>query len=256
MNNNFIKSKKFINSKISFGFFTRQGGLSLNNFSSLNCSYNSGDINTKVKDNIMIAQKKLSLDKSRLKFVSQIHSNKTVIINSDNYLKSFEADGMITENKNISIAILTADCCPIFLFDDENKFICCLHAGWKGVFSNIIHNSINLIINIQPNKSKIKAIIGPCLNQKNFEVNDDFKKKFIKMNKDYENYFSKNNSCMNFFNMRGIIKSQLLNNKIHNIDDIDIDTYDNEDLFYSHRRSTHNKRLPAGRMVNIIGFKG
>ena len=255
MSNNFIKSKKFTNSNISFGFFTRQGGLSLSNFFSLNCSYNSGDINTKVKNNIILAQKALSLDKNKLKFVSQIHSNKTVIINDDNYLKSFEADGIITENKDISIAVLTADCCPIFLFDDENKFICCLHAGWKGVFSNIIHNSVNLITNIQPNKNKIKAIIGPCLNQKNFEVSDDFKKKFIDMNEKYVNYFSKNSGSKNFFDMRGIINSQLLNNKINNIDNIDIDTYDNEDLFYSHRRSTHNKRLPSGRMVNIIGFK-
>ena len=38
------------------------------------------------------------------------------------------------------------------------------------------------------------------------------------------------------------------------IDDVDIDTYENKDLFFSHRRSAHLNQLPTGRMINIIGF--
>ena len=54
--------------------------------------------------------------------------------------------------------------------------------------------------------------------------------------------------------MRNLIKFQLSENKIMKIDDIDIDTYENKDLFFSHRRSTHLNKLPTGRMINIIGF--
>ena len=77
-------------------------------------------------------KKNYILEKKYIKFVNQIHSNKTIIINKNNYLNEFEADGMITQDKNISIGILTADCCPIFIFDDDNTFISCLHVGWKG----------------------------------------------------------------------------------------------------------------------------
>ena len=55
--------------------------------------------------------------------------------------------------------------------------------------------------------------------------------------------------------MRGLIQFQFNNNMINNVYNIDLDTYENEDLFFSHRRSTHNENLPTGRMINIIGFK-
>ena len=256
MNKNYITSEKFLNSKISFGFFTRKGGHSSNKFSSLNCSFNNGDKEDDVKKNILKAQKELYLDKKKIKFVNQIHSNKTVIINEINYLDIFEADAMITQNKEICIAILTADCCPIFLFDDENNFISCLHAGWKGVFSNIIKNTIKQIVKIQPDLNKINAIIGPCLNKKNFEVDERFKENFIKINSTNNNYFTNNDKNKQiFFDMREMIKFQLMDNQIKNIEDINIDTYNNDNLFFSHRRSTHLNQLPTGRMINIIGFK-
>ena len=255
MDKNYFSSKKFINSQISFGFFTRQGGFSFKNFSSLNCSYSCGDQDIPVKKNILKAQKELSLEKKKIKFVNQIHSNKSVMINNKNFDDNFEADGLITKNKNISIAILTADCCPIFLFDNENTFISCLHVGWKGVYLNIIKNTLDQIIKIQPQVNKINAIIGPCLKKKNFEVDNDFKNKFLKINSRYEIYFSKNKKNNKiFFDMSGLIKFQLLGNKIVNIDDINMDTYDNESLFFSHRRATHLSQFPTGRMINIIGF--
>jgi YfiH family protein len=255
MSNNYITSKRFNNHNLSFGFFTRQGGSSLKNLSSLNCSYNNGDHEIFVKNNIMQAQKELFLDKKKIKFLNQIHSNKTIIINQNNYSDRFEADGMITQDKNICIAILTADCCPIFLFDDENSFISCLHAGWKGVYYNIIKNALDQIIKIQPNLNKVRAIIGPCLNVDNFEISEDFKEKFIKVNPNYKNYFIQNlETNKKFFNMRSLIKLQLMESEVKNIDNINIDTYDNESLFYSHRRSTHLNQLPTGRMINIIGF--
>ena len=255
MKQHYIKSKKFIHSHISLGFFTRQGGCSVKNFSSLNCSYNSGDNTASVKKNIFISQTELSMDRKKLKLINQIHSNKTIVINKHNYLDKFEADGMITQDKDINIAVLTADCCPIFIFDDENKFICCLHVGWKGAYYNIIKNTIDQIIKIQPNLNKIKAIIGPCLNKKNFEVSNDFKSNFIKINSNYKDFFNNhNNNNKVLFDMRNLIQFQLICNRIINIEDLDIDTYSNENLFFSHRRSTHLNQLPTGRMVNIIGF--
>tara|TARA_B110000438_G_scaffold282787_1_gene310125 strand:- start:26 stop:808 length:783 start_codon:yes stop_codon:yes gene_type:complete len=256
MKKNYITSKKYTSSKISFGFFTRQGGFSSKKFSSLNCSYSTDVQDIAVQKNILQAQKELLLDKKKIKFVNQIHSNKIAIINKNNFLNRFQADGMITQDKTINIAVLTADCCPIFLFDDENTFVSCLHVGWKGVHANIIKNALNKIIKIQPNISKIQAIIGPCLNRKNFEVSKEFKKNFIKINSNYENYFTEENKFnKNLFDMRNLIKFQLLENKLMKIDDVDIDTYENKDLFFSHRRSTHLNQLPTGRMINIIGFK-
>jgi len=256
MKNNYFTSKKFTNNKVSFGFFTKNNGYSINNSSSLNYSFNSDDNKTCIKKNILEAQKILSLSKKKLKFINQVHSNKVVLIDKNNFLNKFDADGIITQDKNICIAVLTADCCPIFFFDDENKFISCLHAGWKGAYYNIIKNALDQIIKIQSNHDKIKAIIGPCLHVDNFEISTDFRANFLKINSNYKDYFDinyKNNKI--HFNLKNLIKFQLKENKIFNIEEINIDTYSNEDLFFSHRRSTHLNKLPTGRMINIMGFK-
>ena len=55
--------------------------------------------------------------------------------------------------------------------------------------------------------------------------------------------------------MRALIKQQLIDENIYNIEDIKEDTYSNVELFFSHRRSTHLQNLPTGRMINIIGFR-
>ena len=251
----FITSSKFINSKVSVGFFTRCEGFSNNNFTSLNCNLHSRDAKNLVKKNIAKAQKLMNPKKKKLKMISQVHSKRVVLINKINFDKKFSADGMITQDRNINIAVLTADCCPIFLFDDDSSFISCLHAGWKGCYLNIIENALKKIKKIQPNTQKINAIIGPCLNKINFEVRTKFKEKFLEKNLSYNKFFTKkNNGDKYLFDMRGIIKSQLRENSILKIEDIDLDTYSNKDLFYSHRRSTHKNNLPTGRMINIIGF--
>ena len=252
---NYYTTQTFINPNIAYGFFTRKDGFSFNNYSSLNCSYSSGDQYVAVKKNIKQAQKKLQLEMKKLKLINQIHSNKVIIINNKNFIKPFEADGMITQDKNISIAVLTADCCPIFLFDKEASFISCLHAGWRGCYINIVENALKKIKRIQPRTKNINAIIGPCLNKINFEMNKDLKEKFIKKESSYKNFFidkKQNNKFL--FDMQGLIKFQLLKNDITNIENIELDTYSNKELFFSHRRSTHNDKMPTGRMINIIGF--
>ena len=251
----FYIAKKNINTKISLGFFSRNGGISKSEYNSLNCSYSSGDIKKNIKKNIRIAEKKINLDRKKLKIINQIHSNKVILINKNNLDKIHQGDGMITKDKSISIAVLTADCCPIFLFDDDATFISCLHAGWKGCYLNIVDKAFEQIQKIQPNKNKINALIGPCLSKNNFEVDKKFQLRFIKKNHKYEKYFHTSKNKGKFlFNMRNLIKSQIRENKVKNIENIDLDTYSNPDLFFSHRKSTHNGTNITGRMINIIGF--
>ena len=253
---NYFTSKNLSHPGIHFGFFTRKGGYSKNNFRSLNCSYSSGDTAKIVHKNIELAKRQINLNKSSLKIINQIHSKKVFLINKKNLTKKFEGDGMITQDKNISLAVLTADCCPIFIFDSDASFISCIHAGWKGCYLNIIDEAIKKIKGIQPNTNKINSIIGPCLNKINFEVNENFKNKFISKSKNYKNFFSKIPKKNKYlFDMQNLIKFQFNKKNIINIESINLDTYSNQDLFFSHRRSTHSNDLLNGRLINVIGFK-
>ena len=252
--NNYFVAEDIKTKKITYGFFSKEGGCSKGNYDSLNCSKSSGDNKKLVTTNINIAKKKLGLEDSKLKLIRQIHSNKVEIIDQKNLNEKIVADGSITKNKNIALAIMTADCAPIFIFDLDCSLICCLHVGWKGCLSNIVKIAIKIISKIT--SQELIAIAGPCLSKENFEVGEKFKDVFITQDLHYENFFTiKSNQQKPHFDMRGLINYQLQSCSVNKISNVDIDTYSNEHLFFSHRRSSHLYTLPTGRLINLIGFR-
>ena len=96
------------------------------------------------------------------------------------------------------------------------------------------------------------AVIGPCLDKKNYEVKEDFFEKFIKVDKKNEFFFSKNYNKKYNFDLRGFINQKLINLNIKNIENINIDTYSQKNLFYSYRRSCHNNEKNYGRCISVI----
>jgi len=252
----YFTSKFFLDSEIKYGFFARTGGCSKKSFDSLNCSFKSKDKKKNVINNINAAKQKIGLKKTMIKLMNQTHGANIEIINNKNISKKKFADGAITIDKNISLAVLTADCAPIFLIDPIDKIICVLHSGWRGCLNNIIFKGTKKIIKINKSLKNIIAIVGPCLSQKNFEVDEKFKKKFLKKNIEYKNFFKKKTKDKKiYFDMRGLITHQLRNCLTKRILHVNFDTYYEENLFYSHRRENHRNALPTGRMINIIGFK-
>ena len=254
MKKSFFKINELKHPNITYGFFTRLGGCSNDSYESLNCSYTNGDNYLNVKKNIQFAKNQLNLDKKKLKFTKQIHSNIIKVINKKNFKTKTVSDGLLTNDNSIALGVLTADCAPIFIFDRSSSFICCLHSGWKGTLLNIVSNSINSIKNYNSNLNDLIAIVGPCLGGKNFEVSKEFKNTFIKKNFEYRIFFEKKNQNKDLFDMRGLINFQFKESGISNVYNIDEDTYQNDELFFSHRRSTHNDKFFTGRMINIISF--
>ncbi len=252
--NNYFVAEDIKTKKITYGFFSKEGGCSKCTYDSLNFSKNSVDNKKLVTTNINIAKKKLGLEKNKLKLIRQIHSNKVEIIDQKNLNEKIVADGSITKNKNIALAIMTADCAPIFIFDLNCSFICCLHIGWKGCLNNIVKLALKIISKIAI--QELIAVVGPCLSKENFEVEEKFKDVFITQDLHYENFFLiESNQQKPHFDMRGLINYQLQSCSVDKISNVDIDTYSNEHLFFSHRRSSHLCTLPSGRLINLIGFR-
>ena len=249
-----IVSRKLLkHKKISHGFFNRNGGKSNGIYKSLNCGIGSKDDKNKVKKNLKIVKNKISKKAKDIFLIHQVHSNKFVFINKNIkfYKKRIKADAIITNQEKLPIAVLTADCVPILLFDNNKKMIAAIHAGWKGAFKGIINKVINFMLKNGCKKNQITAAIGPCIKQKSYNVKDDFKKKFIK--KDRKNkIFFKNKRNTIFFDLPNFVKSQLKSNKIKNIDMINTNTFDKKNNFFSARRSLKLKHDDYGRNISII----
>mgnify|MGYP001162826676 CR=1 FL=1 len=248
-----IVSKKLSKIKeISHGFFNNKGGCSTGIYKSLNCGPGSNDNKTKVIKNLRIVKNKINKNSKNIFLLHQIHSNKFVFINkSSKYLKKKKADAVITNIPKLPIAILTADCAPILIYDKQKKMIAAIHAGWKGAYKGIISKVINFMIKKGCEKKNMIAVIGPCITQKSYNVREDFKRKFLKKNKRNKVFFKEIKNLI-FFDLPKYIKSQLKLVKIRNLDTINIDTFPKKNNFYSARRSLHLKHDDYGRNISLI----
>jgi len=249
-----IKSKHLTKFKdISHGFFNRTGGKSKGIYRSLNCGPGSKDKKTSVKKNLKIVKNKISNDSKNIFLLHQIHSNKIYYISKEYKIKKkkIKADAIVTNQKKLPIAVLTADCVPILIYDNTSKIIAAVHVGWKGAYKNIIHKVIKLMVNKGCKKNNIYAAIGPCISQKNYNVKEDFLRKFLKKDQKNNIFFKRRKKQINF-NLSKYVKSQLKLNKISKIDHINIDTFDAKNNFFSARRSLKLKHDDYGRNISII----
>ncbi len=248
-----IKSKKLLKIKnIKHGFFNKTGGKSKKIYSSLNCGPGSKDVPSNVKKNLRIVIKKISKKAKKIFLLHQIHSNKFVFINQKNTFKSKpKADAVITNQKNIPIGVLTADCVPILLCDEKKNFIAAIHAGWKGAYKDIVSKVINFMVKNGSNPRDITAAIEPAISVTNYEVKKDFKIRFIKKNKKNNKFFKTKYKRL-YFDLPNYVKSCLLKNKIKNIETINIDTFDINNNFFSARRALKLNHDDYGRNISII----
>ncbi len=255
-----IEHPSLKNEYLSYGFFTRNFGVSKEPFNSLNCSFNVNDKKNDVKKNLELVCRELKLKK--LIKLNQIHSSEVIII--DNYNKHnliLNGDGLVTNLRGIGLSILGADCAPILFYDKKSKTIGACHAGWRGAIDNIVENTIISMENIGANRQNIIAVIGPTIQKKSYEIKEDV----AKIVKDTF-YFKEKHSILfhikndrYLFDLPLLLKTSLKSCGINKINDVNINTYEKNNLFFSHRYSSH-KNFPktgiTGRHISVIGILG
>jgi len=130
---------------------TRNGGQSHDRYETLNLGFNSGDEEYNVQANREILSNALDLEPGHLVFAVQTHSSRVTKITSEvlswndqtRREKLNETDALITNVPNICIAIKTADCIPVLLYDPQHKAMAAIHAGWRGTVGRIIAKTID-----------------------------------------------------------------------------------------------------------------
>ena len=248
-----IKSKKLSKIKtIRHGFFNKVGGKSKKIYKSLNCGHGSKDNLSDVKKNLQIVKKKIKSTAKNIFLLHQIHSNKFVYINKKNIFKTKpKADAVITNQKNIPIGILTADCVPILICDEKTKLVAAIHAGWKGAFKGIIQNVLKFMFKKGCSSKNLTVAIGPCISHKSYEVQDNFREKFVKKDKRNKIFFTYINKRI-YFNLPNYVKTQLKLYKINKIDFLNKDTFLKKNNYFSARQSIKLKHNDYGRNISII----
>tara|TARA_Y100001970_G_C14213561_1_gene848343 strand:- start:17 stop:778 length:762 start_codon:yes stop_codon:yes gene_type:complete len=245
------KLQKFKNLKHCF--FSRKGGYSSGLYKSLNCGMGSKDRKDDVLKNLEHISSKIGCEKEKLVTLNQTHSNDVIFFENSFEIKNkIPGDAIVTKIKKVGIGVLTADCVPVLLYDPQKKIIGSIHSGWKGAFNGVIRNTIKKFTDLESDLKETVAVIGPCIHKKNYEVKADLYEKFIEQNSNYKNFFEKAHSDKFLFDLRGLVNKQINDLGIKNIENIEMDTFSQKDLFYSYRRSRIKKEKDYGRCISVI----
>ena len=228
------------------------GGKSTGIFKSLNCGPGSTDKKKNILKNLEIVGNKIKTKSKEIVLLNQIHSNKFQYISKNSKPNNkFEGDALVTDKRNMPIAVLTADCAPILIYDGRKKMIAAIHAGWRGAYKDIVKKVVKFMIKKDCSPQNITAAIGPCISSNNYQIREDFIKKFIKKDKKNIIFFKKTKN-KNYFNLNKYIYFQLKSLNIKKIDVINKDTFNTKNNFFSARRSISHNENDYGRNISII----
>jgi YfiH family protein len=230
--------------QIIFGFSTKIG-LKRDQPYYFNMSLSVQDSKENVFENRRYFFNRLGLSELSVAIQKQIHGDNITYV--DNGGMCGEYDAMITDKPNLGLAISSADCPAIFLFDKKKKIIAAVHSGWRGTEKKILLKVLTMLVqdfNCEPNN--IAAYIAPSINQKRYEVGEEVASLFD------EKYSIKNNSKylidLQKINRDIMLKFGLLKN---NIQVSSLCSYEMKDLLHSYRRDG----AVSGRAFGVIALK-
>lgn len=157
-----------------------------------------------------------------------------------------DCDGFFTDKKGIPVAILTADCLSVFIYDPMKPAVAILHAGWRSTEKNICSEGIRSLQDKFGSQAHRMIVgfgpsIGPCC----FEVEKDFKSNFP--------YGLIKKDGRVFMDIASVNRQQLINCgvKEKNIFDPKICTFSDNENFFSFRKEADK----SGRMISVIMLK-
>lgn len=161
-------------------FTTRRGGVSKNEYESMNLRLSCDDLRENVEQNFRIICDTIDIHFENLVFSNQVHRDTIYTVTEKDCGKGLhhdmidEADGLICACPNIPLAIFSADCVPLYFLDMENRVIGLAHSGWKGTVLRIGQKMIRKMKEEYGSRTEnILTAIGPHIGACHFEVGDE-----------------------------------------------------------------------------------
>lgn len=243
---------------VRYGFFGRQGGVSEGLYNSLNCGAGSDDGVLQVVENKESVREEIGA--SHLVTLHQVHSKRCVVVDAPIDGAPPEADAMVTDKAGIALGVLTADCAPVLFYGekaDGAPVVGAAHAGWGGAFRGVLGETVAQMTALGAEVLSIRAAVGPCIAQSSYEVSDAFAVPFVEEDEANERFFvagEKDGHLM--FDLPAYCGFKLSKAGVMQVSMQGMDTYAQEDRFFSYRRATHRDEPDYGRQISVIAIDG
>jgi hypothetical protein len=244
---------------LTHAFCTRRGGVSEDEYDSLNISFKEGDFESKVLQNWHRLAMAFAIPLDQFLTLNQVHGDDIFVIKPfGDYYSASEAldyDAIVTSRTNLAVCIKTADCVPVFIVDRIKKIIAVVHAGWKGTALEITAKVVRMLLEkYGSSPGDILTAIGPSIGQCCFAVDTPAANAFFEQKNTEAFLFPGARPNKWMIDLAEANRLQILNCGIPeaNMDVSDLCTSCRQDLFFSHRGSGGI----TGRQVNFMMIKG
>lgn len=222
---------------------TVDGGVSEGDCAGLNLGEHVGDNLPHVAENR--ARLQTHVGKAvKLCWLNQTHSD--IVVDLADYHGVVEGDAAITDQANTACVVMTADCLPVLLCNQTGTKVAALHCGWKGLYQNLIGQTLRDYFADEV----VSAWLGPAIGQPSYEVDEGLYQRFIELTPRYQSAFVANRSGHYLFDLTAVARQQLLDAGVvaEAVFGGDFDTF-TDPRCYSYRQSPK-----TGRMASVIYF--
>ncbi|MGL4232565.1 MAG: peptidoglycan editing factor PgeF [Casimicrobium sp.] len=237
---------------------TREGGVSLAPYDSLNLGYSTQDDRSAVAENERRVAALLGIESSAIRWAYQVHGNivhdaEKLPTNEPLGATTIEGDAIVSRTRGLVCGVKVADCMPVLFAADDASVVGAAHAGWRGLSSGVLENTITAM-GVAP--ARIVAWLGPCIGATKFEVGEDVRGAFL------GNGLAESAGVVErafvplathgkyLCDLRAIARERLRVAGVTRVSASDDCTMSEPDRYFSHRRDK-----TTGRMAAFIGIK-
>ncbi|GAO35612.1 laccase [Sulfuricella sp. T08] len=150
---------------------TREGGVSVGAYATLNLGDHVGDDTVAVVRNRALLREALPADPVWLK---QVHGN--IVVDADRTVGVPDADAALSRQLGKVCAVMTADCLPLLICDEAGTVVAATHAGWRGLAGGVVEATVNAM-NVAP--ERLMVWLGPAIGPAAFEVGEEVRQAFM-----------------------------------------------------------------------------
>jgi YfiH family protein len=244
---------------IQAGFTARNGGSSRPPYNSLNLGQNTDDAKYNVEANRATLTRTFDLPPHLLLTVRQVHGTDILILDEPNpdvsHFHQVESDAIITDQKNIMIGVLVADCYPVLLFDPGKEVAAVIHVGWRGAAAGLIGRTVTaMTTHFGCRPADLMAAIGPGIGAHKYAVDRPVRDAFREGSGNWEIIAKETSLGEWLLDLKKSCQLQLEAADIpdQNIESVTECTCCHRELFFSYRRD----KGQTGRQIGFILLNG
>ena len=243
------------------GFSTRLGGVSEGTFESLNLGAGRGDAMENVRENWRRFGAAVGIDTARFVHGRQVHGALVRVARREDAHPIDEpagwegADGYVTAEPDLPLAVFTADCTPLLMLDPRAGVVAAVHCGWRSTAADIEKNAVEAMAGLGARPQDIRAAIGPGIRKCCFQTGPEVPAALdALLGGDGAGLWEPDPAAQGKYrtDLPGAVKRRLtqLGLPEENIDELGLCTMCRPDRFWSHR----SMGAARGSQANIIAL--